>query len=177
MHRLKEIYQKRTIPQMKQGFGFKNDFQVPRIKKIVVNVGINSQLNPKLIEQIEENIQAITGQKPVKTKAKKSIAGFKIKEGQVVGLKATLRNEKMYDFLEKLIHIVSPRMKDFKGLSCRFDHTGNLTIGFENQLPFPEIDTATELLYGLEVTIITTAKKDEEAKALLQSLGFLFKES
>jgi large subunit ribosomal protein L5 len=176
MSRLKELYQKDVIPKMKEKFGFKNDLAVPRLEKIVVNVGIKSETDPKFHEVMKDTLAVITGQKPIETKAKKAIAGFKIKKGQKIGLKVTLRGDRMYDFLDKLINIVLPRTRDFKGVSSAFDGRGNLSMGFKEQIAFPEIEEGTDKTFGLEITISTNAKKDQEAKELLRFLGMPFKE-
>lgn len=175
MSRLKEIYQKEVIPKMKEKFGFKNNLAVPKIEKIAVNVGIRSDVDPKFQEVMKNNLIAITGQKPIETKAKKAIAGFKVRKGQKVGLKITLRGNRMYDFLDKLINIVLPRTRDFKGVSSSFDGRGNLSMGFREQIAFPEIEESTDKIHGLEITISTNAKKDAEAKDLLRFLGMPFK--
>jgi large subunit ribosomal protein L5 len=176
MSRLKELYQKQIIPKMKERFGFKNNLAVPKIEKIVVNVGIKSDIDPKFREVIKNNLIAITGQKPIETKAKKAIAGFQVRKGQKVGLKVTLRGNRMYDFLDKLINIVLPRTRDFKGVSSSFDGRGNLSMGFREQIAFPEIEEGTDKIFGLEITISTNTKKDEETKELLRFLGMPFKE-
>jgi len=177
MNRLLELYKKSVIPKMKQKFGFKNDFRVPKLDKIVVGARISSSISDsKMVEAIERNLMAITGQKPVATRAKKAISGFKIKKGQQVGLKVTLRGKRMYDFLDKLINIALPRTKDFKGVSSSFDGHGNLTLGFKEQVAFPEVAEGATELFGLEITITTTTKEDKEAKELLTLMGMPFKE-
>jgi len=175
MNKLKEIFQKEIIPKMKEKFGYKNNLAVPKISKIVVNVGTGSAtLDPKLKEIIKNNLMAITSQRPIETKAKKAISGFKVKKGQKIGLKVTLRGKRMYDFLDKLINIALPRTRDFKGISPSFDGRGNLTIGVKEQTVFPEIEEGTEKVFGLEATVVTNAKKDEEAKELLRLFGIPF---
>jgi|UniRef100_A0A7V3JA68 large subunit ribosomal protein L5 len=177
MNRLLELYKKSVIPKMKEKFGFKNDLRVPKLDKIIVGVGISSSISDsKMVEAIERNLMAITGQKPVATLAKKAISGFKIKKGQQVGLKVTLRGKRMYDFLDKLINIALPRTKDFKGVSSSFDGRGNLTLGFKEQIAFPEVSEGATELFGLEITITTTTKEDKEAKELLTLMGMPFKE-
>ncbi|OQB44160.1 MAG: 50S ribosomal protein L5 [Parcubacteria group bacterium ADurb.Bin159] len=178
--RLKEKYQKEVVPEMKKIFSYKNDLAVPRISFITVNVGLNrdkTEKNSSYIEEVEKNIISITGQKPKRSLARKSIAGFKIRQGLVVGLFVTLRGAKMYDFLEKLIIAALPRTKDFRGISQKsIDQRGNLTIGFKEQTPFPEINPEKmPLIHGLEVTITTTAKTKEEGLKLLELLGIPFK--
>jgi len=176
MNGLKTRYTKEVVKSLKEKFGFKNELAVPRIEKIVVSTGISSSIsNPKKMEMIRNGLTMITGQKPIETKAKKAISSFKLKKGQEVGMKVTLRGERMFDFLDKLINITLPRTKDFKGVVNRFDGQGNLTIGFKEQLPFPEVEGSTDT-FGLEVTIVTSAKKDEQAKELLKLLGMPFQE-
>ncbi|MCX6806792.1 MAG: 50S ribosomal protein L5 [Candidatus Berkelbacteria bacterium] len=177
MSRLKEFYQKQAIPKMKEKFGFKNNLRVPRVEKIVISVGIGSySADQKMVEEVINNLVLITGQIPIKTKAKKAISGFKLRKNQQVGLKITLRGERMYYFLDKLINIALPRTRDFKGTDASFDGHGNLNLGLKEQIVFPEIDEATERIHGFLVTITTNAEKDEEAKELLTILGMKFKE-
>jgi len=179
MQNLKTIYKEKTIPSLRKAFGFENDLAVPRIEKVVINAGIGKTLkDPKLLDNIIEDIKKITGQAPVKTLAKKSIAGFKIRQNQVVGLLATLRGQRMYDFLEKLIRVVLPRVRDFKGLSKEsFDGHGNYSIGIKEQIVFPEtLREHIEHSFGLEVNIQTNTNDDNKAYELLKSLGFPFKE-
>lgn len=178
--RLKEKYKKEVIKEMKKKFGYKNDLAVPKIIKVVVNVGLNKarvEKDPEYVKSVEENIMAITGQKPIKTKAKKSISGFKIKKGSVVGLKVTLRKNRMYDFLDKVINIALPRTRDFRGIPTKsITKTGDLTIGFKEHLVFPEIIAEkVEKIHGLEVCIHTSAKNKKEAKELFSLLGFPFR--
>lgn len=177
MNRLKELYQKDVIPKMKEKFGFKNDLAVPKIDKIVINIGTGSAISdPKFQEEIKNDLKVITGQKLVETKAKKAISGFKIRKNQKIGLKVTLRGNRMYDFLDKLINIALPRTRDFKGVAASFDGRGNLNIGFKEQVVFPEIEEGTDKIFGFQVAISTTTQKDEEAKELLKFLGMPFKE-
>src|SRR3989338_11364824 len=174
---LKTLYKKTALPQLKASLNLKNDFAVPKIEKVVVNVGVGKTLkDPKFLEAIIEDVKRITGQMPVKTLAKKSIAGFKIRENQVVGVMVTLRGQKMYDFLEKLVKVALPRVRDFKGLSPKsFDKNGNYSIGIKEQIVFPETSREhIEQSFGLEVNIQTTANNDKDAEVLLQSLGFPF---
>ncbi len=180
MSRLKEIYKKEIIPKMKEIFGYKNDLAVPKIEKVTLNIGIGKILekNPKILEEAKNTILKITGQIPIETKAKKSIAGFKVKKGKIVGLKVTLRGKKMYDFIDKLINIAFPKTRDFRGIPLSsFDKKGNLSLGFREQLVFPEINPQdVQIIHGLEVTIITTAKKREEGIELLKLFGFPLRE-
>jgi len=176
MQNLKTAY-KKSIPKLKESLKVKNDFAVPKIKKVVINVGVGRTLkDQKLLDSIIEDVKRIAGQAPVKTLAKKSIAGFKIRENQVVGLMVTLRGNRMYDFLEKLVKIALPRVRDFKGLSPKsFDGRGNYSIGIKEQIVFPETSREhIEQSFGLEVNIQTTANNDKDAEVLLQSLGFPF---
>lgn len=173
----KTVYIEKSIPALTKAFGLKNPMAVPKIAKVVVNVGVGKTLkDPKMLEAIIDDVRRITGQSPVKTIAKKSIAGFKIREGQVVGLMATIRGPRMYDFLEKLVRIALPRVRDFRGLDPKkFDHHGNYNIGVKEQIVFPE--TTREHLdytFGLEVNIQTTTNDDKQALELLKSLGFPF---
>lgn len=175
---LKTLYKEKSIPAIKQAFGLSNPMAVPKIEKVVLNVGVGRILkDPKLLEAIEQDMRKITGQAPVKTLAKKSIAGFKIRENQVVGIMVTLRGRKMYDFLEKLIRVALPRTRDFRGLDPnKFDGHGNYNIGVKEQIIFPE--TITEHMdhsFGLEVNIQTNTSDDNKALALLKSLGFPFR--
>ena len=176
--RLAEKYKKEVIPKMKEIFKYKNDLAVPKIDKIVINVGVGRHSKDKdYIEAIKNSIAKITGQKPIKTFSKRSISSFKVRQGDVVGVKATIRGKRMFDFLEKLINIVFPRVRDFRGISERVvDKQGNLTVGFKEQLPFPEIKSGeVERIYGLEVSISTTAKNYKEGLELLRLFGFPFK--
>ncbi len=173
--RLKEFYQKEVTKKVKEKFGFKNDLRVPRLVKILVSIGIGSiQGEQKKLEAIKNDIIKITGQKPIETKAKKAISGFKLRQNQVVGLKITLRGDRMYDFLEKIINIALPRTRDFKGIKPSFDGHGNLTIGIKEQIVFPEIEEGTEITHGFAVTLVTNAKNDEEAMEMLSQLGLRF---
>lgn len=179
MTNLKTTFKEKTVGHLKKELGLANTMAVPHVEKVVVNVGVGRTLkDQKLLEAIIEDIRKITGQSPVKTLAKKSIAGFKIRENQVVGLMVTLRGTRMYDFLEKLVRAALPRVRDFKGLSPKsFDKHGNYNIGLKEQIVFPE--TSREHLdhtFSLEVNIQTSAKDDKHALALLKSLGFPFQE-
>lgn len=176
---LKTKYSKEIVHELKQTLGKKNIHEVPRLEKIVVNVGFGkSTPDQKQKEQIESRLAAITGQKPIWTLARKAIAGFKIRKGQIIGAKVTLRRKRMYNFFEKLVYIVLPRLRDFRGMSLKsFDGRGNYTIGFQEVTVFPEVEYSRgEKTFGLEVVICTTAKNDEDAKTLLAELGMPFKE-
>jgi large subunit ribosomal protein L5 len=176
--RLKEKYQNEVVPALMEKFQYKNVMEVPKLEKIVVNMGIGeAKDNPKTLESAVKELELIVGQKPVVTKAKKSIANFKIREGMNVGTKVTLRGEKMYDFLDKLMNISLPRVRDFRGVSnSSFDGRGNYALGVKEQLIFPEIDyDMVETIRGLDIVIVTTAKTDEESKAFLGFMGMPFK--
>jgi large subunit ribosomal protein L5 len=176
--RLQELYKKEIIPKLKEKFGYKNNLAVPKLVKAVVNVGCGRHTKEKsYIDNIVSGLSRITGQKPVLTKARKSISSFKIREGMVVGVCVTLRKQRMYDFVEKLIHVSFPRVRDFRGISEKsVDNSGNLTIGLREHLAFPEIMAdEVENIFGLEVSLATTAKTREEALALFKMMGFPFK--
>ncbi|HSH04161.1 MAG TPA: 50S ribosomal protein L5 [Anaerolineae bacterium] len=174
---LPELYKEEVIPTLIKEFGF-NPMQVPQITKVVVNVGVGEALdNAKAIDFTVNDITLITGQKPVITKAKTSIAGFKLREGRAIGVKVTLRKERMWSFLTRLIHVALPRTRDFQGISPdSFDGRGNYTLGLREQLIFPEIDyDKIDKIRGMEVTIVTTAQNDEEGRRLLTLMGMPFK--
>jgi large subunit ribosomal protein L5 len=176
--RLKEKYTKEIIPKLKEKFGYKNNLAVPKLEKVVVNVGFGRHAKEKAyIDNVLDALARITGQKPVLTKAKKSISSFKIREGMTIGAKVTLRGQRMYDFVEKLIHISFPRVRDFRGISEKsVDPSGNLTVGFREHLAFPEIKVdEVENIFGLEVCLVTTANRREEGLELFRQLGFPFK--
>lgn len=178
MNHLRERYQKEIAPALMKSLNLANVMQVPRIKKVVVNVGVGEALdNPKSLEAAVEDITKITGQKPVITKARKSIAAFKLREGRAIGVKVTLRGERMWDFLDRLINIALPRVRDFRGVPPdAFDGRGNYTLGLREQLVFPEIDyDKIDKLRGLEISIVTSARTDEEGRQLLKLLGMPFK--
>lgn len=178
MERLQEQYNKKIVPALKEKFGFGNAMQVPKIVKVMVNVGVGKvKEDKKKVDQIVEDVKKITGQAPVKTKARKSISGFKVRENQVVGIVCTLRGFKMYSFLDKLINTALPRVRDFQGLSKEaFDGRGNYHLGLKEHLVFPEISSESlENIFGLEVSIITNAGKNEPARELLRLMGFPFK--
>ena len=174
---LKEQYQEEIVPALMKEFEFKSVMQVPRLTKIVVNIGLGEALdNAKALEFAVKDIEAITGQRPVATKAKKSIANFKLREGRSIGVKVTLRGERMWAFLTRLVHVALPRTRDFQGISPdSFDGRGNYTLGLREQLIFPEIDyDSIDKIRGMEVTIVTTAQTDEEGRQLLDKLGMPF---
>jgi large subunit ribosomal protein L5 len=177
MSRLKEKYIKDIMPQMMKKFGYKNVMQVPKVDKIVINMGLGEAIqNIKVLEAAEKELAAITGQKPVITKARKAIANFKLREGMPIGCKVTLRNERMYEFLDRLLNLALPRIRDFKGVSAKaFDGRGNYALGIREQIIFPEIDyDKIDKIKGMNIVIATTAKNDEEAKTLLQLMGMPF---
>ena len=178
MERLQEQYNKQISPALKTKFGFKNVMQVPKITKIVLNVGVGKfKGDKKKIDVLIEDLKKITGQAPVKSKARKSIAGFKVRENEVVGIVCTLRGHKMYSFLDKLINIALPRVRDFQGVNKDgFDGRGNYHLGMKEQLVFPEISSESlENVFGLEVSIVTNSKRDEVTRELLTQLKFPFK--
>jgi large subunit ribosomal protein L5 len=179
MNRLKKKYDTELKPALAKKFGITNTMAIPSVQKIVINVGVGKTLkDPKLLEAIINDIRAITGQQPVKTISRKSIAGFKIRENQVVGVTVTLRGPRMYDFLDKFISSALPRVRDFRGLSPKaFDGRGNYHVGLREQLMFPEInEDSLEHTFGMEVSIVTNAKTNEKGRELLQSMGFPFSE-
>lgn len=174
---LKEKYKEEVVPALMQEFAYSSIMQVPKITKVVINVGVGEALdNAKAIDFAVNDVIAITGQKPVITKAKKSIAGFKLREGRSIGVKVTLRGERMWSFLTRLIHVALPRTRDFQGISPdSFDGRGNYTLGLREQLIFPEIDyDKIDKIRGLEVSIVTTAKTDEESRRMLSLLDMPF---
>lgn len=178
MVRLKDFYTKTVVGALKKQFKYKSVMEVPRLEKIVLNMGVGEAVSDKkVIENATSDLQKITGQKPIVTLARQSIAGFKIRDGYPIGCKVTLRRQKMYEFFDRLISIALPRVRDFRGLSPRgFDGRGNYNMGVSEQIIFPEIDyDKVDVLRGMNITIVTTAKTDEEAKALLSSFSFPFK--
>ena len=178
MNRLKEKYNKEIITSLREKYNYKNVNEVPKLEKIVVNIGCgDATSNAKLLEAAMADLEIITGQKPVATKAKKSIAGFKLREGQAIGCKVTLRGEKMYNFLDKLISITLPRVRDFRGISNKaFDGRGNYTLGLTEQLIFSEIEYDNVVkVRGMDIVFVTTAKTNEEALDLLKGFGMPFK--
>lgn len=176
--RLHELYNKEVKKALKEKFGYKNEMAIPKITKVSVNVGVGRFTKDKAyIDAVANTITRITGQKPVFTKSRKSISAFKVREGNIVGVMATLRGERMYDFLDKLVHVTFPRVRDFRGISEKIiDRTGNMSIGFKEHLPFPEVKAdEVDSIHGIEVTITTTAKSKEEGLELFRLLGFPFK--
>uniref|UniRef100_A0A7C4EKV8 Large ribosomal subunit protein uL5 n=1 Tax=Thermodesulfovibrio aggregans TaxID=86166 RepID=A0A7C4EKV8_9BACT len=176
--RLKEKYQKEIIPALMKKFNYKNIMQVPKLEKIMVHVTLGEAVqNIKLLDAAEKQIALITGQKPFITKAKRALAAFKLKKGMPIGCKVTLRRDRMYEFLDRLISLALPRIRDFRGLSSKsFDGRGNYSFGIKEQFIFPEIDyDRVEMIHGLDITICTTAKSDEEALSLLKEFGMPFK--
>ena len=177
MNRMQEKYNNDVVPALRKAFDFRNIMQVPRITKVVVNIGLGEAMdNPKAMEAAVNDLTIITGQKPVMTKARKSIANFKLREGRLIGTKVTLRGDRMWAFLDRLMSTALPRVRDFRGVSANaFDGRGNYTLGLRDQLIFPEIEyDKIDKLRGMEVTIVTTAKNDDQARVLLQLLGMPF---
>ena len=175
---LRERYLKEAVPALMKDFGYKSPMQVPRLEKIVVNMGLGEALsNSKILDSAMEELAQITGQRPVLTRARKSIANFELLEGQAIGAMVTLRANRMYEFLERLISFALPRVRDFRGVSSRaFDGRGNYTLGVREQIIFPEIDyDKVEKVKGMNITIVTTARTDEEGRALLKYLGMPFR--
>jgi large subunit ribosomal protein L5 len=178
MARLKEKYNKEIAPAIAKEFGIVNPMAVPKITKIVVNMGVGEAIaNAKILDVAVEELKSITGQKPVVTKAKKSIASFKLREGMSIGAMVTLRGERMYEFLDRLISVAIPRIRDFRGVSPKaFDGRGNYTLGIREQLIFPEIDfNKVDKTRGMNISIITTAANDEQSRALLKAFGMPFR--
>ncbi|MBC8447826.1 MAG: 50S ribosomal protein L5 [Chloroflexi bacterium] len=178
MPRLKDLYRAEIVPAMMEEFNYRSVMQVPRLEKIVLNVGMGEALqNVKSLDAAAGDITTITGQKPIITRAKKSIATFKVREGNPIGVKVTLRGNRMYDFLDRLCNVALPRQRDFRGISPdAFDGRGNYTLGLREQLVWPEIDyDSIDKIRGMEVTIVTTAQTDEEGRRLLQLLGMPFR--
>jgi len=178
MSRLKDIYTSEIIPKLRKDFGYKCSMEIPQIKKIVVNMGLGEAIqNIKILDSAAAELNAITGQKSVITKAKKSIATFKLREGMPIGCMVTLRRDRMYEFLDRLMNVSLARVRDFKGVSGKaFDGKGNYTLGIKEQLIFPEINYDTvDKIKGMNITIVTTARTDEEGKALLRYLGMPFR--
>jgi large subunit ribosomal protein L5 len=176
--RLAESYKASVVPALMKDFGYKNPMQVPKLEKIVVNMGLGEAIsNNKLIEQGEEQMMAIAGQKPVVTRSRKSIANFKLRENQAIGVMVTLRKDRMYEFFDRLVNIALPRVRDFKGVSSKsFDGKGNYTLGIREQIIFPEINyDKIEKIKGMNITIVTTAQNDEEGRALLRHMGMPFR--
>ena len=178
MNRLKEMYKNEIVPSLKEEFQYNNVMEVPKLEKIVINMGVgDAASNSKMLEAAVADLEAISGQKPVITKAKKAIAGFKIRQGQGIGCKVTLRGENMYNFLDKLVTITLPRVRDFRGISTKaFDGRGNYTLGLNEQLIFTEIEFDNVVkVRGMDIIFVTTAKTNKEALALLKGFGMPFK--
>ena len=177
MNRLQERYENEVVKSLMEKFNYSSKMQAPKIEKIVLNIGVGDAVsNSKLLDDAVNELTLITGQKPVVTRAKKSIAGFKLREGQAIGCKVTLRGERMYEFLDKLVNVSLPRVRDFRGVSNNsFDGRGNYTLGVKEQLIFPEIDyDRVDKVRGMDIVIVTTAKTDEEGHELLAQLGMPF---
>lgn len=177
MNRLQERYEKEVVPAMMEKFGYKNIMQVPKIEKVVINMGVGeAKDNPKVLESAVSDLQIIAGQKPVLTRAKKSVANFKIRENMALGCKVTLRKTNMYEFVDKLVSIALPRVRDFRGVSAKaFDGRGNYSLGIKEQLIFPEIEyDKVDKVRGMDIIFVTSANTDEEARELLRFLGMPF---
>ena len=178
MSRLRELYNKEMVPQLMKDFNYKNIMEVPKIEKVVINMGLGEAIqNVKILDSAAEELSAISGQKTVITKAKKSIASFKLRQGMPIGCMVTLRKERMYEFLDRLLNVALPRVRDFKGVSAKgFDGNGNYSLGVKEQLIFPEIDyDKVDKIKGMNISIVTTAKSDEEGRALLKLMGMPFR--
>jgi large subunit ribosomal protein L5 len=179
LERLKEKYRQEVNPAMMQKFNYENVMQVPKLEKVIINIGMGEAVqNPKVLDGTVSDLKAITGQKPVITKAKKSIAAFKLRAGMPIGAKVTLRSSKMYEFVDKLFNVVLPRVRDFRGISPKsFDGRGNYTLGLKEQIIFPEIEyDKVDAIRGMDIVFVTTAKSDEEAKEMLALMGMPFAE-
>lgn len=179
MARLKDKYTKEIAPAIAKEFGIENPMAIPKIEKVVINMGVGEAIsNAKILDTAVEELRSITGQKPVVTKAKKSIASFKLRQGMNIGTMVTLRGERMYEFLDRLISVALPRVRDFRGVSAKaFDGRGNYTLGIREQLIFPEIDfNKVDKTRGMNISIITTAKTDEQSRALLKAIGMPFRQ-
>ncbi|MDT5122384.1 MAG: large subunit ribosomal protein [Acidobacteriota bacterium] len=177
--RLKERYTKEIAPAISKEFGITNPMAVPRLEKIVINMGMGEAIaNAKILDTAADEVRAVTGQKPVITKAKKSIASFKLRQGMPIGVMVTLRGERMYEFLDRLVSVALPRVRDFRGVSPKaFDGRGNYTLGIREQLIFPEIDfNKVDKTRGMNISIVTTARNDEQARSLLKALGMPFRQ-
>jgi large subunit ribosomal protein L5 len=176
--RLRDFYRTRVGPKLMEEFGFENPHQVPRIEKIVVNVGLGeAPKNPKLLDTVVEELSAITGQRPVVTKAKKAISNFSLRAGMPIGVRVTLRDARMYEFLDRFINVTVPRVRDFRGFpTSSFDGRGNYTVGIKEQMVFPEIDyDKVEKIHGMDITFVTTADRDDVGLALLREMGMPFR--
>ena len=179
MARLKEKYRKEIAPAIAKEFGIENVMAIPKIEKVVVNMGMGEAIaNSKILDTAVEELRSVTGQKPVVTKAKKSIAAFKLRQGMAIGTMVTLRGDRMYEFLDRLISVALPRVRDFRGISGKaFDGRGNYTVGIREQLIFPEIDfNKVDKTRGMNISIVTTARNDDEARSLLKALGMPFRQ-
>lgn len=177
MPRLKDTYKQELIPALMEKFQYTNVNEVPKLEKVVINMGLSeAKDNPKALDSAMDDLATISGQKPIVTTAKKSVANFKVREGMKIGAKVTLRGDRMYEFVDKLINIAIPRVRDFRGLSDKsFDGRGNYAMGFKEQLVFPEIDyDKVDAIRGMDIAIVTSAKTDEEAKELLSAMGMPF---
>jgi large subunit ribosomal protein L5 len=180
MSRLKEFYSQEVAPAMMKKFGYKNVMEIPKVEKVVINMGVSEAVgNPKSLDAAVSDLTQISGQKPIVTKAKKSISAFKIREGMSIGTKVTLRGERMYHFVDKLLNVALARVRDFRGISPKaFDGRGNYTLGVKEQLIFPEMEyDKIDKIRGMDITIVTTAKTDEEARELLKLMGMPFSAS
>jgi large subunit ribosomal protein L5 len=178
MNRMQERYQQEVVPALQNAFSYRNVMEVPRIQKVVVNIGLGEAMgNSKALEAAITDVTTITGQKPIQTKARKSISNFKLREGVVIGVKVTLRGDRMWAFIDRLVNVALPRVRDFRGVSPdAFDGRGNYTLGLRDQLIFPEIEyDKIDKLRGMEITIVTTAKNDEHSRAMLRFLGMPFR--
>jgi large subunit ribosomal protein L5 len=177
--RLFDRYKNEVVPALKKEFGYTNPMEIPRVEKVVLNVGVGKDAsgNSKLIEVVTNELGAITGQKPVVTKAKKSIASFKLRQGMPIGVMVTLRRDRMYEFLDRLMNVALPRVRDFRGVSDKaFDGKGNYTLGIKEHIIFPEVQLdKIEKVYGMNICVVTSARTDEEARALIKLLGMPFK--
>jgi large subunit ribosomal protein L5 len=179
MARLKDKYRNEIAPALAKEFGIENPMAIPKIEKIVINMGVGEAIaNAKVLDTAAEEIRSVTGQKPVITKAKKSIAAFKLRQGMNIGAMVTLRGERMYEFLDRLISVALPRVRDFRGISAKaFDGRGNYTLGIREQLIFPEIDfNKVDKTRGMNISIVTTAQTDEQARSLLKAMGMPFRQ-
>ena len=177
MARLKEFYSQEVAPAMMKKFGYKNVMEIPKVEKIVINMGVSDAVgNPKAMDAAVSDLTQISGQKPIVTKAKKSMSAFKVREGMSIGTKVTLRSERMYHFMDKLVNVALARVRDFRGISPKaFDGRGNYTLGVKEQLIFPEMEyDKIDKIRGMDITVVTTAKTDEEARELLKLMGMPF---
>lgn len=177
MQRLRALYEEQVRPTMAKEFGYRNVMEVPTVRKIVINIGMGEALdNPKALDYAVQDLMVITGQRPVITRARRSIAGFKLRAGRTIGVKVTLRGERMWAFLDRLCNVALPRQRDFRGVSDSFDGRGNFTLGLREQLVFPEVKyDQIDKIRGMEISIVTTARTDEEGRRLLELLGMPFR--